>query len=80
MNTTMGQMNDATALDAIIRPDCRSNRGDEGALEEAFDRIRAEYHECLAGWRASGKDPVFHVKLTIDRPEKMRTVEWRKRA
>lgn len=69
-------MHDATALDAIIRPDCRSRHGDAGALEEAFDRIRAEYADCLAGWLASGRDPTFHVKLTIERPEEM----WRKKA
>lgn len=70
-------MHDATAFDAIIRPDCRNRRGDEGALDDAFDRIRAEYLDCLAGWRASGQDPVFHVKLSIERPE----VQWkRKRA
>ncbi len=61
-------MRDAVALDAIIRPDCRTSRGDEGALDEAFQRIRAEYLACLRGWRESGKDPVFHVKLTVDRP------------
>ena len=61
-------MRDATALDAIIRPDCRKNRGDNGALDEAFRRIRAEYLACLEGWRAAGKDPVLHVKLTIERP------------
>ena len=61
-------MRDAIALDAIIRPDCRNRRGDEVALDEAFERIRAEYLACLRDWRASGKDPVFHVKLTVDRP------------
>ena len=67
-----GHMHDAIAFDAIICPDNRHRQGDVGALDEAFDRIRAEYHESLAGWRASGIDPVFHVKLTIERPE----VQW----
>lgn len=30
----------------IITPECRTNRGVDGALDEAFDRIRATYGNC----------------------------------
>lgn len=64
-------MHDATAIKATICPDSRFRNGDEGALDAAFESIRAEYLASLARWRASGIAPVFHVKLTIDRvPER----------
>lgn len=64
-------MRDAIAFKATICPDTRTRCGDEGALDAAFAKIRAEYLDSLARWRASGIAPVFHVKLTIDRvPER----------
>lgn len=60
-------MEDATAIKATIRPECRSRNGDQAALDEALEIVRAEYFDSLARWRASGVAPVFHVKLTIDR-------------
>ena len=61
-------MRDATAHNATICPDSRRHSGDIGALDQAFQRIREQYIACLEGFRASGRDPVVHLKLTIDRP------------
>ena len=50
----------------IISPICRENRGEMGALEEAFERIRATYWNCqnpdTAHWN-------FHVVLVADSGE-----------
>ncbi len=55
------------AKHAIISDDCRTNRTDAGALDEAFDRVREEYFRCAAGWPI-GKGAKFHIALTIERP------------
>ena len=56
------------ALHAIITPECRSTRGDEGAWAEAVARAKAEYDAILAGWRRSELQPTLHLVLGIERP------------
>ena len=51
------------ALHAIITPTCRANRGDDGALEEAFDRIRRAYAACVEG-RGDGAN--YRVALVVE--------------
>ena len=53
-----------TAVHAIITPVCRANRGIDGALEEAFSRIRKEYAACQ---NEANQEANFHVLLTVDR-------------
>lgn len=53
------------AVHAIITPTCRINRGEEEALEEAFNRVRKEYFACLQFNRANN----FHLVLTVERSE-----------
>jgi len=55
-----------TAVHAIITPACRSNRGVEGALEEAVRRVREEYLACQ---NADNANANFHVLLTVERKE-----------
>lgn len=57
---------------AFITPDCRANRGDAGAWDEAVARLRAEYDAVLDGWRAYGTQPTLNLVLTMERP-----TDWR---
>ena len=56
------------ALHAVITDQCRENRGDAGALDEAFDRIRQQYERSVKGWRGT-PGVKFHVLLTVERPQ-----------
>lgn len=50
-------------MHAIISDECRRNRGDEGAIQEVFARLRKQYFANL-------KNPPgtrFHVVLTVER-------------
>lgn len=51
------------ALHAIITRECRANRGDEGAIDEALARVRTEYLACVGNPRIAQ----FHVTLTVER-------------
>jgi hypothetical protein len=53
------------AVHAIITPVCRSNRGDDGALEEAFRRVRAEYEACSQ--LDCNLTVNYHLVLTVER-------------
>lgn len=57
-----------TAIHAIITDDCRTGRGDEGAVDEALKRAREELKLCLGGWE-HGRGAKFHVAVTVERPE-----------
>lgn len=55
------------ALHAIISDDCRRNRGDEGAIDEALRRVREEYLACVRSWHPH-KGVKFNVLLTVEAP------------
>ena len=57
-----------SAKHCCITPECREARGDAGALEEAFARIKREYEACVEGWKDSKKQPTFHLQLFLERP------------
>jgi hypothetical protein len=52
---------------AFITPECRSNRGDDGAWQEAVDRLRAEYDAVLEGWRGEDQQPTLNLVLELER-------------
>lgn len=56
------------AQHSIITPECRQGRGDEGAWNEAVERAKAVYDEILAGWKDSPRQPILHLRLSIERP------------
>jgi len=54
------------AKHVIITPTCRTNRGKDGAFEEAVKRLCEEYNAVM---NCDGADEVeFHVVLTVVRP------------
>lgn len=59
------QMSGTKLAHAIITRECRANRGDEGAIDEALARVRTEYLACVA----NPKIERFHVTLTVERGE-----------
>lgn len=56
------------AAGAVITPECRTNRGDGGALEEAISRVRRKYHEICKGWKDAPVQPTMRLVLTVERP------------
>lgn len=54
---------------AFITPECRTNRGDQGAWDEAVARLKAEYDAVLDGWEKEPQQPTLNLILTMDRPE-----------
>ena len=54
------------AKHAIITDECRRNRTDLGAIQEATQRILLEYMACIEHWPI-GNGTKFHVKLEIER-------------
>jgi hypothetical protein len=55
------------AKHAIITDQCRINRGDREAAEEALSRLREEALECMAG-HDFGHGVQFHLVLTVEKP------------
>lgn len=55
------------AVHATITDACRTNRGDDGALEEALRRVSEMYRQCVKGWTV-GKGAQIHIALTVERP------------
>lgn len=53
---------------SIITPECRVNRGDEGAWDEAVARAKAIYDQIVEGWRNSELQPTLHLRLELERP------------
>lgn len=62
------QVPGSTAHHSIITPECRTNRGDVGAFDEAVDRARREYDGIVEGWRKWNVQPTLHLLLTLERP------------
>lgn len=58
----------APASHSIITVECRTNRGDAGAFDEAVERARKAYDEIVEGWRTAPIQPTLHLVLTIERP------------
>lgn len=64
-----GEIPGQVAKHAIVTDECRANRSDLGAFDEASARLREEYTACLVGW--AGVEGVrFHVVLTVERPSR----------
>jgi hypothetical protein len=53
---------------AFITPECRRNKGDEGAWLEACQRLAEAYTDVLAGWAGQPQQPTLNLILTMDRP------------
>lgn len=53
---------------ALITPDCRANRGDDGAWDEAVRRLRAEYDLVVEGWSQAPQQPTINLRLMLERP------------
>lgn len=68
----MTKLPGAVAAHAIISDDCRRNRGNEGAFEEAIVRLRKQYDQIVDGWPI-GSDVKIHLALTIERPGETRS-------
>jgi len=51
-----------------ITPQCRSGRGDQGAWDEAVDRLGLEYSAICAGWADKANQPVLRLVLEMERP------------
>lgn len=57
---------------AFITPECRANRGVDGAWEEAVRRLRDEYQVIVRNWQALStpeRQPTLNLVLTMERPE-----------
>lgn len=52
----------------FITPECRSNRGDMGAWDEAVKRLRTQYDEVVEGWQGRDEQPTLNLVLTMERP------------
>ncbi len=57
-----------SAVFAVITPECRELHGNEGALEEAFKRVRDQYWHIVDGWKDSPQQPTLRLVLTNERP------------
>ncbi len=55
------------AKHAIITDECRLGRGANGAFEEAVERLRLEYAQCVEGWKDHKVN--FHIVMTVERLE-----------
>jgi hypothetical protein len=60
-------MMSSQVISAQITPECRMNRGVDGAWDEAVERLRVEYLAVCAGWKDKQKQPTLNLLLTMDR-------------
>jgi len=56
-----------TAMHLVVSDACRRGRTDNGAITEAFGRIRQEYGVLCNNWPI-GKDAKIHLYVTLERP------------
>ena len=54
-------------LHLVISDECRSGRGEDGAIDESLRRIRDVYLDILKFW-ADKPGVKFHVVLTVEAP------------
>ena len=60
-----------TARHAVVSDQCRDIHGDLGAFDEAVERLRETYVECLLGWKRQNIAGVkYHLVLSVERPER----------
>jgi hypothetical protein len=52
---------------AFITPECRENRGVDGAWDEAVRRLRVEYDAILGGWAGEDDQPTLTLMLLYER-------------
>lgn len=52
------------AIHAVITPQCRRNRGNQGAIGEAFDRVLTEYRTIV---NARKDEYQFHLVLMVEK-------------
>jgi hypothetical protein len=62
------QANQQLVTRAFITPECRENRGSDGAWEEAVRRLRVEYEAVVEGWAEAHEQPTFALMLLYERP------------
>jgi hypothetical protein len=55
---------------AFITPECRTNRGDGGAWEEAVARLREHYDAIIIGWEGAPVQPTINLILDMERPRR----------
>lgn len=60
------------AIHAVITPTCRQNRGDDGAFDEAMDRLREQYRKTLEIRGEDGAE--YHVVLSVESKREGRPV------
>lgn len=53
---------------AFITYECRLNRGNTGAWEEAVERLRAHYDLIVKGWADHAEQPTLNLVLEMERP------------
>lgn len=53
---------------AFITPTCVTNRGRDGAWDEAVARLREEYDAVLDGWAGQFSKPTLILRLEMERP------------
>jgi hypothetical protein len=63
----MTEMPGSPVAHAIITEECRRNRTDEGAWDEAVARAKAEFDAIVEGWRGRPQ-PTLHLVLMMERP------------
>jgi len=58
----------ASAIHCVITDACHEHHGGKGSsFQEAVDRVRRQYFQCLEGWgETEGVD--YHLVLTVDSP------------
>ena len=61
-------MTGAAASHSLITEECRRNRTDEGAWDEAVARAKVAYDKIVAGWANAPQQPVIHLVLSVERP------------
>lgn len=61
----MAKVPGAQVAHAIITFECRNNRGDLGAFDEAVSRLRSQYDQLVA-LRGDEIDTHFHLILSIE--------------
>jgi hypothetical protein len=54
---------------AFITPDCRANRGQAAAWDEAVARLRVQYDDILAAWEGQPQQPTLNLVLMMERPD-----------
>lgn len=64
----MAEIPGSPASHNIITPQCRLNRTNKGAFDEAVDRARRVYDQICDGWSEVVPQPTLHLVLTMERP------------